>query len=75
MLLLLAVIFVGMAALILGMALGEAAPGATPIQESRWLVAGPIALAVAVLMLGLYIPAPLRDVLARAATALGGSAP
>jgi hypothetical protein len=39
------------------------------------LVAGPIALAVAVLMLGLYIPAPLRDVLARAATALGGSVP
>jgi hydrogenase-4 component F len=75
MLLLLAVIFVGMAALILGMALGEAAPGAAPIRESRWLVAGPIALAVAVLMLGLYIPAPLRDVLARAATALGGSAP
>ncbi len=75
MLLMLAIIFVGMAALVLGIALGEPEPGTAPVRESPWLVAGPVALAAAVLMLGVYIPGPLHDVLARAAVALGGSAP
>jgi hydrogenase-4 component F len=74
-LVLLAVIFVGMAKLVLEMALGTAPEGETPARESRWLVVGPIVLAAAVLMLGLYIPSPLRDALARAASALGGVAP
>ena len=74
-LLLLAVIFVGMASLVLGMALGEPAPGTPVVRESAWLVAGPMALAAIVLLLGVYIPAPLHDALARAAAALGGSAP
>lgn len=74
-LLLLAVIFVGMASLILEMALGEPEDGAAVVRESWWLVAGPIALAAMVLLLGVYIPAPLRELLARAATSLGGSAP
>jgi hydrogenase-4 component F len=74
-LLFLAVIFVGMAALVLGMALGEPEPGHVPVRESAWLVSGPIALAAAVLMLGVYVPGPLHEVLARAATALGGTAP
>jgi hydrogenase-4 component F len=71
-LLLLAVIFIGMAALILEMALGEPPPTQQPI---RWLVAGPVALAAMVLVLGLYLPAPLRGALASAATALSGSVP
>ncbi len=75
MLVTLAVIFVGMAALVLGVALGEAAPGAVAVRESPWLVAGPIALAAIVLMLGVYIPGPLHDVLTRAAVALGGRGP
>lgn len=74
-LLFLAVIFVGMAVLILEMALGEPGSGAPPARESWWLLAGPVALATAVLMLGVYIPGPLQNMLARAATALGGSAP
>jgi hydrogenase-4 component F len=74
-LLFLAVIFVGMAALVLEMALGEPEPGHVPVRESAWLVSGPIALAAAVLMLGVYVPGPLHEVLARAATALGGTAP
>lgn len=74
-LLLLAVIFVGMAVLILKMALGEPEPGVPIVRESPWLVAGPIALAAAVLMLGLYIPAPLQRALVHAAAALGGGAP
>ncbi len=75
MLLMLAIIFVGMAALVLGIALGEPEPGTVPVRESSWLVAGPVALAAVVLMLGVYIPGPLHDVLARAAAALGGTAP
>jgi len=75
MLLMLAIIFVGMAALVLGIALGEPARGTLPVRESPWLVAGPAALAAMVLMLGVFIPGPLQEVLARAAVALGGSAP
>jgi len=75
MLLLLAISFVGMAALVLGMALGEPEPGTLRVRESPWLVAGPIALAAIVLMLGVYVPGPLHDVLARAAAALGGTGP
>ena len=74
-LVLLAVIFVGMAALILDMALGSPPQSVAPVRESRWLVIGPAVLAAAVLVLGIYIPTPLHDVLARAALALGGSVP
>ncbi len=74
-LLLLAVIFVGMAVLILNMALGEPDPGVPVVHESPWLLAGPIGLAGAVLVLGLYIPAPLQRALVHAAMALGGRAP
>jgi len=77
----LAVIFVGMAALVLGIVLGTPpAPAGTarrivPARESPWLIAGPIALAVIVLMLGVYVPGPLQDILTRAALALGGRGP
>jgi hydrogenase-4 component F len=74
-LLLLAVIFVGMASLVLEMGLGAPDDDAPPERESAWLVAGPVILAAAVLMLGVYIPGPLRDTLADAAVALGGNAP
>ncbi len=75
MLLMLAIIFVGMAALVLGIALGEPERGTVPVRESPWLVMGPVALAAIVLMLGVYIPGPLQDILGRAAAALGGTAP
>lgn len=80
MLAVLAIIFVGMAALVLGIALGEPTPDAPErrsvgVRESPWLVAGPLALAAIVLALGIYIPAPLQEVLRRAADALGGTAP
>jgi hydrogenase-4 component F len=75
MLVLLAVIFVGMATVILEVAYGEPAPVLPKERESGWLVVGPLALAAGVLLLGLYLPVPLRDVLAQAATSLGGRAP
>jgi hydrogenase-4 component F len=75
MLVLLAVIFIGMATVILEVAYGEPDPAVPKKRESGWLVVGPLALAVGVLLLGLYLPVPLRDVLAQAATSLGGRAP
>jgi hydrogenase-4 component F len=75
MLVLLAVIFIGMATVILEVAYGQPDPALRKERESGWLVGGPLALAVGVLLLGLYIPAALNEVLARAATSLGGGAP
>jgi hydrogenase-4 component F len=75
MLALLAVIFIGMASVILEVAYGEPASASPRVRESGWLVGGPLALAAAVLLLGLYIPPALHDVLSRAAASLGGSAP
>jgi hydrogenase-4 component F len=71
---LLAVIFVGMARLILEALHGDP-PDGEPAPESFPLLGGPFALAAVVLLLGLYLPLPLRALLAQAARALGGSAP
>jgi hypothetical protein len=75
MLVLLAIVFIGMATVILEVAYGQPDPSLTKERESGWLLGGPLALAAGVLLLGLYIPAPLHDVLARAAASLGGVAP
>jgi hydrogenase-4 component F len=75
MLLLLAVIFIGMANVILEVAYGKADPALPKTRESGWLIGSPLVLAAAVLLLGLYIPAGLHEVLARAATSLGGGVP
>jgi hypothetical protein len=71
---LLAVIFVGLSTRILD-AVYRPAPAATRVAESPWLVAGPAALALAVLTLGVFIPGPLFRALAAGARALGGCAP
>ena len=76
---LLLIIFVGIAAMILEIAYGgvaqdkHAALGRA--RESPWLIAGPAGLMLLVLALGLYIPSPLRQTLEHAAAMLGGSAP
>jgi hydrogenase-4 component F len=68
---LLGVIFVGMAGVVLRMSQG--APSSTaPLREPWAAIAPPAVLAAAVLLLGLYIPAPLRSVLQEAARVLGG---
>ena len=72
---LLAVIFVGMAKMILDVVYGTPAGSIEPARETPALIVGPIVLAVLVLMLGLYLPAPLRVLLGQAARALGGEAP
>jgi len=73
--LLLAIIFVGMARLLLAAVHGDPADAAGPAPESLALLGGPLVLAGLVLALGLYLPAPLRVLLTQAARALGGSAP
>ena len=73
----LSVIFVGLAGMMLGLVWAEAGPSAarTEPRESAWLLAGPLTLMALVLALGLYIPPPLQAMLQRAAATLGGSAP
>ncbi len=72
---LLAVIFVGMARPLLGMLFEPQTNPDPPVREPFLLVAGPVALAVVVLVLGVYIPGPLQRLLGQAARALGGLAP
>ena len=76
-LVLLSIIFVGIGGMLLGVVFGEQA-GDSDVsagRESAWLVAGPLALGVIVLFLGLYIPGPLRSSLIDAARLLGGGPP
>lgn len=74
-LILLAIIFVGMATMILNMALGNPESAEAPVRESPWLLIGPVVLAAIVLMLGVYLPGPLQSALTHAAVSLGGAAP
>jgi hydrogenase-4 component F len=69
--LLLAVVFVGMATVILEVVY-RPADGSLPIgREDTLLVAGPVVLLIAVLVLGVYIPAPLHRIILTAARGLG----
>ncbi len=72
---LLALIFVGMAAVVLEVIYGVPATETPIVRENLLLIVGPIALLVAVLVLGVYIPPPLHRVLSQAAQSLGGMAP
>jgi hydrogenase-4 component F len=75
----LAVIFIGLAAMILEIVYGTAEPAAPAAgeksEERRWLVLAPAGLAILVLMLGVYIPGPLAAALTTAAATLGGHSP
>jgi len=75
MLLLFAIVFIGMARVLLGVAYGVPREDAQPLAETFPLVSGFLILGGLVLMLGLYIPGPLQAVLSEAARGLGGGAP
>src|SRR5260370_36227349 len=64
-LLMLAIIFVGMAALVLGVALGEPEPGTAPVRESPWLGGGPPGGGAAGPGQGEGVPPPGRGVVRR----------
>jgi hydrogenase-4 component F len=72
---LLAIIFVGMAAVVLEVVYAPAEAPAPVARESLWLVGGPALLLVATLVLGLYVPPTLHRVLTGAAQGLGMGAP
>lgn len=75
---LLSIIFVGIAAMILEMVYGSHESGEAPSDrggDRPWLVVAPSVLAVLVLALGIYLPPPLADALASAARSLGGTTP
>lgn len=70
---LLGLIFIGMATAFLGMAQGEPEdPGAGRVKLHWLSVAPPLLLAGVVLLLGLYVPPPLTELLRVAARSLGG---
>jgi hydrogenase-4 component F len=71
---LLAVIFIGMANLFLPMAQGRPGDGAERVGsgEALWATVPPAALAALVLVLGVYIPPELSNVLHELARTLGG---
>jgi hydrogenase-4 component F len=73
----LAIIFAAIARMIVGVLYGEPldAPTDEAVGEHASSVIGPTVLACLVLLLGVYIPAPLRAVIGRAASSLGGAAP
>ncbi len=72
---LLAVIFVGMAAVLLEVVYSPSEVPTPAQPESLLLVGGPVLLLVAVLVLGLYVPPQLQRVLVAAASGLGITAP
>ena len=78
----LAVVFVGMATIFLRMAYGPppaalCGAGSPELPQSRreplWSIAPAMVLGVAVLMLGVYVPPQLTDLLKHAAAAIGGN--
>ncbi len=70
---LLALAFVGMATAALRMAQGTPVDGTVAARRESWFAVGPpAALALGVLVLGLYIPPGLLEALRAAAAALGG---
>lgn len=68
---LLAVVFVGMATAVLGMAQGPSARAAPTRREPFLRIAPPAVLGAAVLLLGVYIPPAVRAAIEQAARALG----
>jgi hydrogenase-4 component F len=66
------VVFVGMSAIVLKMALGKSQESRT--RESWMTVVTPLVFAVIALTLGVYLPQPLLDKLNMAAQLLGGTA-
>jgi hydrogenase-4 component F len=69
---LLAIGFLGMASVLLPMLQGDKPVSKTESREPVLSVVTPLALCVAVLVLGVYVPPPLSSVLQRTAALLGG---
>jgi hydrogenase-4 component F len=70
----LALIFIGMSRIFLPMAQGQPQPPPRPTGQgvTLWHLAPPVVLCVLALVLGVYIPPGIRDMLHQVARALGG---
>jgi hydrogenase-4 component F len=68
----LALIFIGMSRVFLKMSHGRPSTDKIHVRETVYAVAGPLLLGIITLVLGLYIPSPLRTLLESAAGMLGG---
>jgi hydrogenase-4 component F len=75
MLVLFAIVFIGMARMLLAVVYGETAADAAVLRETFPRVGGFLVLGGLVLMLGLWIPGPLQAALQAAARALAGGTP
>lgn len=71
---LLATVFIGMAASVLAVSQGEPVGRDLAFRDRLLLVAPPLALLLGVLLLGLYLPEPLRLLLEQAAALIEGGA-
>jgi hydrogenase-4 component F len=69
-LILLATVFIGMGATVLSVTQGEPTDPELHFKDRFLLVAPPLAMLLVVLLLGVYIPAPLRELLQQAALLL-----
>jgi hydrogenase-4 component F len=71
---LIGIAFLGMAGVLLPMLQGrDASAGEVSVRERKLSTLPPLVLCVCVLVLGVYLPTPLADVLARAAALFGGA--
>ncbi len=70
---LLAVIFMGMSQLILRMAQGPGPKDLEPGAETSWTIIPPVLLGLAILVLGIWLPPFLADLLHSAAAIVGGT--
>ncbi len=68
----LTLVFVGMAGIVIRMALGEPDPRQAPVRTDPWCVAPPMLFGILALALGLYVPTGLQEVLRDAAALVGG---
>jgi hydrogenase-4 component F len=71
-LLFLLLVFVGMAGIVIRMALGEPGPDQAPVRTDAWCVVPPVIFGILSLILGLYVPARLQGLLQHAALLIGG---
>jgi hydrogenase-4 component F len=68
----LALVFVGMAGIIIRMSLGDPAPNHPPVRTDIWCLVPPMVCGSLALVLGFYIPEGLQRLLRHAAALIGG---
>ena len=68
----LALVFVGMAGIVIRMSLGDPAPNHPPVRTDMWCVVPPMVCGSLALILGFYIPEGMQRLLRHAAALIGG---